>query len=203
MTTEHVSVPRGELDDLLNTWEKEFSVLRGMRDNFISQGEAFATKMHIKELKAILYRTTTSPHEVIRQMESELPADIYGREPSVPRVVTDAPLGGRWHHGNGCLVCGSFRVAKADWEAGVCTADNLRERVFDWICATLNGEPSLPAVRVPNEEWLEKIVYEASASYGSSGPEWLNKNQYIARKLHEAMIAAAPNPNDAKGQSHD
>lgn len=81
--------------------------------------------------------------------------------------------------------------------------DNLEDAQLD--ADALNGdhgdlEPialythTAERAAVPDEDWLEKVVYEASAAYGSSGPDWLNKNQYIARKLHEAMLTAAPQP---------
>lgn len=56
-------------------------------------------------------------------------------------AMLEPPLAGRWHHGKGFLCCGTFRVAREDWEAGVCAAPGMRTEVFDWICSKLNAHP--------------------------------------------------------------
>ena len=64
--------------------------------------------------------------------------------------VDEPPLAGWWSHGNGHLSCGGFRVARADWEHEVCAAGNMRNEVFDWMCARLNAKTA-PRQAVPDE----------------------------------------------------
>lgn len=49
------------------------------------------------------------------------------------------PLGcNSWHHGNGVLVCGSIRIATADFDTN--PSKEFQNQMFDWICTTLNQE---------------------------------------------------------------
>ncbi|MGA7438605.1 MAG: hypothetical protein WBW32_10830 [Luteibacter sp.] len=61
--------------------------------------------------------------------------------PEAAKPMGEPPLAGRWHHGKGFLCCGTFRIAREDWEAGVCAAPGMRAKVFDWMCARLNDAP--------------------------------------------------------------
>lgn len=74
-------------------------------------------------------------HHVVAALESIAPAH------EMPCQPDDLPLSGRWHTGNGYLCCGSFRIARADWESGVCAAEGMREKVFAWIVDRLNASP--------------------------------------------------------------
>lgn len=58
------------------------------------------------------------------------------------RKEFEAPLIGRWHHGNGVLVCGSIRVAVESFD----TQPNQEfvDQMFDWICETLNTAIAAP-----------------------------------------------------------
>jgi hypothetical protein len=49
----------------------------------------------------------------------------------------ESPLYGKWHHGNGVLVCGSVRVAVADFDSN--PSDEVKKEIFDWICKSLNN----------------------------------------------------------------
>jgi hypothetical protein len=49
----------------------------------------------------------------------------------------ESPLGtNNWHHGNGVLVCGGVRIARADFDTN--PSREFQENMFDWICQTLN-----------------------------------------------------------------
>lgn len=80
------------------------------------------------------------------------------------KPVVDPPLAGRWHHGKGFLCCGTFRIAREDWEAGVCAAPGMREEVFDWMCERLNAteavsQPKGDSYRPTDAEvraWLDR-----------------------------------------------
>lgn len=54
------------------------------------------------------------------------------------QAAEDGPLlAGRWHHGGGFLVCGTIRVAKADFDTSPPQA--VQETIFDEICEALNS----------------------------------------------------------------
>lgn len=50
--------------------------------------------------------------------------------------LSEPPLSGRWHHGNGVLVSGSIRIAQ--WACDTNPPAEFRERMLDWVCETLN-----------------------------------------------------------------
>lgn len=66
------------------------------------------------------------------------------------------PLTGRWHHGNGNLVCGTIRIAVEDIDT--LPSEQVKTELFDWICHTLN-EATKNATRVNPvdefDEWLK------------------------------------------------
>jgi hypothetical protein len=48
-----------------------------------------------------------------------------------------APLSGEWRHAEGFLICGTLRIARADFDTD--PSEGFRVRMFDWICDTLNA----------------------------------------------------------------
>lgn len=60
-----------------------------------------------------------------------------------------APLIGRWHHGNGVLVCGTIRVAVESFDTQ--PTQELRDQMFDWICETLNAQIDKQRAETPDE----------------------------------------------------
>lgn len=46
------------------------------------------------------------------------------------------PLTGRWHHGNGALVCGTIRIAMADFDTN--PPKQFQNEMFGWMCEVLN-----------------------------------------------------------------
>lgn len=46
------------------------------------------------------------------------------------------PLTGRWHHGNGALVCGTIRIAAADFDTN--PSKEFQDEMFSWMCEVLN-----------------------------------------------------------------
>src|SRR5687768_1516167 len=63
------------------------------------------------------------------------------------------PLSGEWRHGSGYLMCGTFRIAKADFDTD--PSDEWKARIFDWMVAQLNAKHA-PAQSVNRE--LEKAL---------------------------------------------
>ncbi|NII54354.1 hypothetical protein [Luteibacter sp. SG786] len=109
-----------------------------------------------------------------------------------PAEVTEPPLAGRWHHGNGFLCHGSFRVAREDWEAGVCAAPGMRDAVFDWMCKRLNASPSAGAV-VP-EGW-KLVPVEPVTGMSVAAALYVDKvgeGKATVNGIYRAMLAAAP-----------
>jgi hypothetical protein len=77
------------------------------------------------------------------------------------KTVADPPLAGRWHHGNGFLCCGTFRVAREDWEAGVCAAPGMRQKVLDWMCERLNAPAPAAQKAAKTDDWQQAIIEQA------------------------------------------
>lgn len=55
----------------------------------------------------------------------------------VGALEVEPPLSGRWHHGNGVLVCGGVRIAREDFDTQPC--DSVKTELLDWMCETLNA----------------------------------------------------------------
>jgi hypothetical protein len=51
-------------------------------------------------------------------------------------MTIEPPLTGRWHHGNGALVCGTINVARADFDTN--PTQQFQDDLFTWACNTLN-----------------------------------------------------------------
>ncbi|CAG9225672.1 hypothetical protein [Burkholderia vietnamiensis] len=70
-------------------------------------------------------------------------ADARDHVADARNLVSDrneAPLIGRWHHGNGVLVCGTIRVAVESFDTQ--PSQEFMDQMFDWICETLNTATS-------------------------------------------------------------
>jgi hypothetical protein len=52
-------------------------------------------------------------------------------------LAAERPLTGKWHHGNGFLVCGTLNIARADFDTS--PSEKVKNEVFSWICDTLNN----------------------------------------------------------------
>ncbi len=52
-------------------------------------------------------------------------------------MTTKPLLTGRWHHGNGALVCGTINVARADFDTN--PTQQFQDELFTWACNTLNA----------------------------------------------------------------
>lgn len=90
-----------------------------------------------------LYRPPTSrlPGEFIEQtgliMKWPFTHWRYIRpNPDQTELLPEPPLTGHWHHGNGILVSGGVRIARADFDTN--PSDEFAKPIFDWICQTLN-----------------------------------------------------------------
>lgn len=55
--------------------------------------------------------------------------------------LIEPPLTGRWHHGNGVLVCGTVRVARADFDTNPSAA--FEDEMLGWMCRVMNAETGL------------------------------------------------------------
>lgn len=52
-------------------------------------------------------------------------------------VLEEPPLTGRWHHGAGNLVSGGVRIAQ--WDCDNNPPAEFRDKMLNWMCATLNA----------------------------------------------------------------
>ena len=103
-------------------------------DEVRRNAKKYATEPHLEVMLANRFEEW-----VVTRLEGinvEAPTGLT--KPKVSHALIEAPLAGRWHHGNGFLCCGTFRIAREDWEAGVCEAPGMRAEVFDWMCERLN-----------------------------------------------------------------
>lgn len=57
-------------------------------------------------------------------------------------------LTSRWHHGNGVLVCGTIRIARADFDTN--PSQQFQDDMFDWMCEVLNKAAGEAAVAEPD-----------------------------------------------------
>ncbi len=60
-----------------------------------------------------------------------------------------APLTGSWHHGTGVLVCGTTRIASADFDTN--PSEQFQNEMFDWICEALNAAVDKELGNTPDE----------------------------------------------------
>lgn len=60
-----------------------------------------------------------------------------------------SPLTGRWHHGNGVLVCGTVRIASEDFDT--LPSQAFKDQLFDWMCKTLNEAVEKQIAETPDE----------------------------------------------------
>lgn len=52
-------------------------------------------------------------------------------------MTAKPPLIGRWHHGNGAIVCGTINVARADFDTN--PTQQFQDELLTWACDTLNA----------------------------------------------------------------
>lgn len=52
-------------------------------------------------------------------------------------VGDEPPLSGRWHFGNGVVVCGTLRIFSEDFDTN--PAEDFKEQLLQWVCDTLNA----------------------------------------------------------------
>ncbi|WP_431290438.1 hypothetical protein [Burkholderia cepacia] len=94
----------------------------------------------------------------------------------------EAPLIGRWHHGNGVLVCGSIRVAVESFDTQ--PSQEFMDQMFDWICETLNTATSgaqADARERLTEEQRESVEHAAT---------WLARSEDLQNKAHAERLRA-------------
>lgn len=46
------------------------------------------------------------------------------------------PLTGRWHHGHGCVVSGTVRIAASDFDTE--PSKEFQNQFWDWVCEAMN-----------------------------------------------------------------
>lgn len=63
--------------------------------------------------------------------------------------ITEPPLPGRWHHGNGVLVSGTIRIAR--WDCDTNPPVEFRDRMMAWMCDTLNAAVAAWERAAPDE----------------------------------------------------
>ncbi len=84
--------------------------------------------------------TATRPDEYIDHCSGqvlEMEFTLW-RALEIPQVTTipEPPLTGHWHHGNGIIVSGGARIARADFDG--MPPVTFTQSLFDWVCVTLN-----------------------------------------------------------------
>lgn len=81
-----------------------------------------------------------------------LSAERKLRELETQQASQQKPLHGTWYHGNGALCCGTFRIARADFDTN--PTQERQTEVFDWICSVLNAaQPAAPQQPVDMEKF--------------------------------------------------
>lgn len=121
-----------------------FYVAQGDLDRFLEVGGA-----------SIYSLPVTKNHE-------ERVALYAGPPPQAPSAPTEAPLSGRWRHGNGAVCCGSLRVLRVDFDTA--PAPNVQAEVLDWLCAALNAAQAPSAPAVPDELARIKALLQEPAA---------------------------------------
>lgn len=59
-----------------------------------------------------------------------------GPDESSALPACSAPLSGRWRHGDGYLICGTLRIARADFDTD--PSPEIQTELLDWIVSSLN-----------------------------------------------------------------
>lgn len=72
-----------------------------------------------------------------------------------------SPLTGRWHHGNGVLVCGTIRIAVESFDT--LPSQEFKDQMFDWMCETLNAAVAKRVTETPDEFADETLCEECGA----------------------------------------
>ncbi|HEY4292102.1 hypothetical protein [Luteibacter sp.] len=117
-------------------------------------------------------------------------------EQAVGDGADESPLAGHWHHGKGFLCCGTFRIAREDWEAGVCAAPGMRTEVFDWICERLNLTTPPPAVAAPADVTIKAVMNVVDGVMSDHGGEDLDDEDVrqsfdscLRERLSDALVS--------------
>ena len=74
---------------------------------------------------------------------------VQPEQPATSVAASEPPLSGRWHHGQGCLVSGTIRIAK--WDCDTNPPVEFREDMLDWVCEALNAAVNLWEENTPGE----------------------------------------------------
>jgi hypothetical protein len=106
----------------------------------------------------------------------------------------DRLIAGRWHHGKGTLCCGSFRVAREDWEAGVCAADGMREQVFDWIVDRLNATALAARGKITHDS--APVACESRGDVGV-GVDTTTEGSHVCVRIGSAVVYSQFHPAPA------
>ncbi|KWB89891.1 hypothetical protein [Burkholderia ubonensis] len=145
------------------------------------------------------------------QRATWLEALEYARAAASPAAEaadrSEAPLIGRWHHGNGVLVCGSIRVAVESFDTQ--PSQEFMGQMFDWICETLNTAIATPqpaqadapadVTPIPYDGLTEKFTDEVARL--ANDPPGIREAVAGALESCGAIIAPADAP--AEGREPD
>ncbi|KVQ87305.1 hypothetical protein WK09_19900 [Burkholderia ubonensis] len=142
------------------------------------------------------------------QRATWLEALEYARAAASPAAEaadrSEAPLIGRWHHGNGVLVCGSIRVAVESFDTQ--PSQEFMGQMFDWICETLNTAIATPqpaqadapadVTPIPYDGLTEKFTDEVARL--ANDPPGIREAVAGALESCGAIIAPADAPAEAR-----
>ena len=161
-------------------------------------------RSHIAKIKAVLAQPVQPAKKIDDAKISELALTFIGRytkaehnfatalfnankaaqpvQPAVSVAASEPPLSGRWHHGGGCLVSGTIRIAK--WDCDTSPPVEFREDMLDWVCEALNAAVNL---------WEENTQVNAQPVQPATGEDLI----LIPRGLIGAACAAIDKKRDA------
>lgn len=100
-------------------------------------------------------------------------------------MLNRPPLIGQWHHGDGVLVCGTVRVATADFDTE--PSEQFKAQMFDWMCEALNA----PIVKQEGGSANAFLKQLERIGLRVQGVEELREQLMLATDWREAMTMAA------------
>lgn len=122
------------------------------------------------------------------------------------REASEPPLGGRWHHGNGVVVCGTLRIFGEDFDTD--PVQEFKEKLLTWVCDTLNSAQDAyrAAQQVQADAGAVALTEEERKSVAylndiSQPPFMHSKHIAAANDLLQRLIAARPAAESDKRDS--
>ena len=145
----------------------------------------------------------TTGHLPLRNWIHQVSARLsWNRRPTaaVPRSVVEQatpPILSEWRHGNGYLICGTLRIARADFDTD--PSPGFKRELFDWICTRLN-HPYLS--QPPTEERTsEEPCAQKETRQPSDSTKKLQGSNVNTRSNPGASNAPSDVPSGTRGEA--